>query len=215
MPNLDSEEDYGLSDLAGRFHQDWTLEGTAHQIAEIYTEEEGAAALVLDDVLRVLGSPLQDSALTALWQAATGGLQDLDLERRGIDVRQWLHEVADVCVARIRRDDPAFSATTPPAPAASGLTPEVLDEIAWAEPVLDGLILRGSRRPVPGVAAALRSLVAHAGPSLGFRFLLRIMYQYLVPVSEARFRRYRALSEHLGPGRYHLDQLEILTELRS
>lgn len=214
MPNLESEEDYGLSDLAGRFHQDWTLEGTAHQIAEIYTEEEGAAALVLDDVLRVLEPPLPDSTLAALWQAATGGLQDLDLERRGVDVRQWLQEVADVCVARIRRDDPAFTATTP-APAADKLAAEVLDEIARAEPVLDGLVSYVTSRPVPGVAAALRLLVAHAGTSLGFRFLLRIMYEHWVPISEARYRRYRALSEHLGPGRYHLDQVGILTKLRS
>lgn len=213
MPNLDSEEDYGLSDLAGRFHQDWTLEGTAHRVVEIYTEAEGAAELMLDDAVRLLRSPLSDAALTALWQAGTGGYQDLDRERRGIDVRQWLQEVVDICVERVRRDDPAFTVSTPE-PEPRAFAEDVLEEIAEAGPVLEAAIAQSPYRSVLGVVPALREVVEHAGPGLGFRLFLRIMYEYTVPINQDRYRRYRALGEHLGLGEFHLNSLEFLTKLK-
>lgn len=214
MPTYFEEIDYGLSRLARCFHQDWTLEGTARRVVEINTEAEGTAAPMLDDALRLVGSPLSDAAVTALWRAATGRYQDLDLERRGLDGRQWLREIVDVCVERIRQDDPGFTVIAP-APADGTLAPAVLDEIDQAGAALEAAIARNFFRAVPGVVPELRPLVESTGPDLGFRLFLRIMYEYLVPVSRETYDRWCALGKRFGYGSYHLEDLEFLTKLNN
>lgn len=205
-------EDIGLSGLAGRFHMDWTLNGTARHVVELNIEDRREALLILDDTVRVLRSPLPDEAVTAMWRAGTGTYQDLDRKRRGVDVRQWLNEVADVCAERLRQDDPACTvAASDPAPAE--FAGAVLDEIEQAGPALHAATAESTYRSVPGVLPALRAAVAHLGPDLGFRFFLRIMFEYMVTISREQYERYRDLGEHLGCGCFWLDRLAILTEV--
>ncbi|MGW0499892.1 hypothetical protein ACWD0Z_32030 [Streptomyces sp. NPDC003007] len=66
------------------------------------------AAVLLEDVTRLLDSALSDDRVTALWRTAARRQRAVDAF--DADGRTWLREIADVCTERPTAADPA----TPP-----------------------------------------------------------------------------------------------------
>jgi hypothetical protein len=192
--------DFGLSGLTKWFSGPWGPETTPlGMVAEVADWGGGAyAPTLLDDALRLLESPLSTGTIDILWCAALGRRYDPD--HRWIDGREWLRQIADVCVERIRQDDPAFApAPRGPAPY-SGLRDAVLTEIREVRPALEAATAHHPSQSVPEAVPALERAVTEVDPDLGFRLFLRAMKAYLVPISETRYERYLSLGEQFG---YH------------
>jgi hypothetical protein len=207
-----TEADFGLTALTAQFHQGWAWNGTTvddlvRGVADSY-DGAGARSL-LDDVLRLLESPLSDSAVTGVWNAASGG--EYRIDRLGIDGRDWMRRMAELCVQRIRRDDPAFAVSIP-TPAPDELVEAVLDEVRLVGPAL--AVAAASKDPqVSGLVPALELIVTTAGPDLGFRLLLRILAAYRVPIDRPRYDRMIALGEALGYGEFLVTDVHFLVDL--
>ncbi|WP_329316965.1 hypothetical protein [Streptomyces sp. NBC_01262] len=202
--------DFGLTGLTERFHQDWRtgLTGTLSARDVVAESADYDARAILEDTLRVLHSSLPTWAVTALWHASTERNHDLDAV--GTDGRAWLREIVDVCVERIKQDDPDFTAAVP-VPAPDALTGAVLDEILIAGPALTDKTMNWPQCEVSGVVPALESAVHQVGPDLGFRLFLRAMLRYRVPISRTQFERYVALGERFGFAEFFFTNVEVLT----
>ncbi|MDX2561508.1 hypothetical protein PV371_17830 [Streptomyces sp. TX20-6-3] len=146
------------------------------------------AAVLLDDVWRLLDSALTGEALGLLWRTAAGRPHVLDEEEFDADGRAWLEQVSQVCHAHLAEVDPAYAPFLPPA--RTDLTEAVLREVREA--------VHAEAEQVRGVARVLEDVVTAVDPDLGFRLLLQILDTYAVPVGEARRDRYRALAARLG-----------------
>ncbi|GAA2132231.1 hypothetical protein GCM10009760_06970 [Kitasatospora kazusensis] len=203
-----TEFDFGLTGLTTQFHSDWT--GTPQEIIERCADSSPAAHAILEDVLRLLESPLPTWAITVLWQAATG--REFDLAYLGIDGRDWLHQIVDVCTERVRRDDPAFVAATPP-PAPNALTGAVLDELLAAGPALTTSTMSRDSCEVSGVVPALELVITQVSPDLGFRLFLRAMARYWVPINSVQYNRFIALGELFGYGDFHVNDVQFLLDV--
>ncbi|PWI18057.1 hypothetical protein DI272_30835 [Streptomyces sp. Act143] len=208
----DSAWDFGLSALAERFAGDWH-DRTARETVRLAADSDGvgqtpgsAAALLLADVTRLLGSPLSPDTLGTLWLAACDGGYRID--RFSIDVRHWLELVADVCREHLREVAPGHRAGAPPAP--PGPVAEVLRELRDLAPELADRSVQPMWHPVPGAAVvrALEEVVAEVDPDLGFRLFLRALVAMAVPLSEERYARLLALGERFGYGEFHVSQVD-------
>lgn len=159
--------DFGLTGLTERFHQDWRtgLTGTLSARDVVAESADYDARAILEDTLRVLHSSLPTWAVTALWHASTERNHDLDAV--GTDGRAWLREIVDVCVERIKQDDPDFTAAVP-VPAPDALTGAVLDEILIAGLAVDGQ--DHELAPVRGLGCGARTGVGRAPGRPGSRF---------------------------------------------
>ncbi|MFJ8947913.1 hypothetical protein ACIRG4_32475 [Streptomyces sp. NPDC102395] len=153
---------------------------------------------LLVDSLRLLDSPLSERTITAVWLAAT--FRDFDLERLGVDGREWLRGIVGICSDRIRRDDPSFTPTAAGPVADRAMTEAVLTEIRSVAESLEEACAHHSYNAVADVVPALEQVVTEADPDLGYRLLLRVMKAYFIPISEARYERYLALGEEFGLG---------------
>ncbi|WP_406273841.1 hypothetical protein OHT93_26460 [Streptomyces sp. NBC_00191] len=217
MTRQEFAQDFGFSALTKRFHGPWDHERTALEtVADGATdrvdEPPGSAALaLLEDTLRLLESPLSSGAITTLWLAATG--RGYSLDRFGVDGRDWLRQIVDICTERLRQVDPAHAATIP-GPASDELTRAVMEEIRVAAPVLTAKTESRRGYEVEGVVPALEQVVTEVDPDLGFRLFLRIMNASWVPITEAQYARYETLGERFGYGRFHVDDVEFLTQLK-
>lgn len=165
---------------------------------------------ILEDAVRLLESPLPTQAITTLWLGATG--RRCDLEHLGIDGRDWLRQIADICLDRIRQDDPSYAATAPE-PVSEALTGAVLDELRVAGAALTAATMNRDSREVSGVVPALEMAVTQVDPDLGFRLFLRAMKEYWVPIDDAQYARYVALGERFGYGEFLVDDVYFLTKL--
>ncbi|MCM2426071.1 hypothetical protein [Streptomyces sp. RKAG337] len=208
-----SELDFGLTRLTSRFHQEWAREQTAADVVVDHAGVDGgakAAHAILEDVIRLRESPLPNWALTALWHAATG--RTYDLEHLGIDGRDWLRQIADICVEQIRIEDATYVVAIP-APADDSLTGAVLDELLVAGPGLTASAMTRRHYEVSGVVPALELAVTQVSPDLGFRLFLRAMAEYWVPIDQAWYERFEALGERFGYGPLHVVDVAFLTDL--
>jgi hypothetical protein len=207
----DTSWDFGLSLLAGNAHQDWhagVARGEIHRVVD--GDEPGqspgtTAALLLEDALRLLHSPLSDETITTLWVAVSDGALR-------VDGRDWLRLVADVCEERLRGVAPAYTPVVPPArtDGADLVLPEVRET---ALTVADKAI-SPHWQPVPAgkVTAALEQVVSRVDPDLGFRLFLRVLRPLSVPVTPGQYGRYRAIGERFGYGEHHVDEFDTLVE---
>jgi AcrR family transcriptional regulator len=202
--------DFGLSGLSGTFHADVRLDASLREQVLTSAEAEGSPRMLLDDVLRLLESPLPDWALTSLWHAATGRNHRLDL--LGVTGRDWLGQIAEVCVELIRHDEPTFAAG-PPTPIAETLTGAVLDELLLVGPALTRAVMVRGDGAVSGAVPALERVVAQVDPDLGFRLLLRALDSFWVPVERAQYDRMRALGERFGYGEFLVSGIDFLVGL--
>ncbi|MFF4228079.1 hypothetical protein [Streptomyces sp. NPDC001820] len=210
--------DFGFSDLTRWFQGPWQHERTVPETVSDACEgrlgwpEGVAATAILHDSLRLLESPLSTAEITALWQAATQG--GYNLEYFGIDGRDWLRQIVEICTDRLRQVDAAYAAVVEwPAPASSAAD-AVLAALRAASASLEAAATSGHRPTVPGIVEALEKTVVQVDPDLGFRLFLRIMAAYWVPITEAEYARYAALGERFGYGEFHVDDVEFLTRLK-
>ncbi|MEV7371417.1 hypothetical protein AB0O51_11085 [Streptomyces sp. NPDC090301] len=151
---------------------------------------------LLRDCLVLLDSPLSSREIEVLWLAGT--FREFDLEQLGIDGREWLRRIADICADRIRADAPSFTAAAVPA-VDDAVGEAVAAEVLSVGPALEQATAHHAYSPLDGVVPALRRVVDH-DPDLGFRLLLRAVKGYFVRIGEARYERYLALGEELGLG---------------
>ncbi|MCX4971327.1 hypothetical protein [Streptomyces sp. NBC_00620] len=198
------DEDFGLSGLTQkvRYPTLFPDETEALRLVERMAGYfDGAnAGLLLEDVRLLLESPLPDEVIVTLWLAATR--RYFDPVAHGLDGRAWLNRIADVCVARIRLDDPSFVLPAAPEPVGDqGVRAAVLEEIRGVSPALTKAAATSLYAPaLPDVVPALERAVAEVGADLAFRLFLRAMKAYFVPIGEARHSRFLLLGERLG---YH------------
>jgi hypothetical protein len=164
-----------------------------------------AAALLLEDALRLLDSPLSDDTITTLWVAVS------DAALR-IDGRDWLRLVADVCEERLREVAPAY---TPVLPAArTELADTVLLEVREVALAVADKAISPHWQPLPAVEAmaALEQVVGRVDPDLGFRLFLRVLRLLSVRVTRGQYERYEAIGERFGYGEYHVNEIEQLVQ---
>ncbi|MFJ7074681.1 hypothetical protein [Streptomyces sp. NPDC098781] len=189
--------DFGLSGLTKWFAGPWAGEATSEEIvagAADWGDGRAYAATLLEDALRLLGSPVPTRVIELLRRAAVGLPYNPDDVRQ--DGRAWLGDIARICTERIRRDEPSFTPVPPGPPVDGPLKEAVLEEIRAAAPAVEAAVLAGGAE----VVAALEQVVVKVDPDLGFRLFLRVLKAYLVPVTESRYQRYHELGERFG---YH------------
>ncbi|MFF8289702.1 hypothetical protein ACF068_10810 [Streptomyces sp. NPDC016309] len=192
---------FGLPFLAAVLHgSDWRYEGTVRENVERLVRADAGetpgtqAAVLLEDVRRLLASGLSGEAVTALWRAAAARSAYTGGDEFDSGGRAWLERVAEVCREYLSEVDPVYRPSL--SPARSALTDDVLSEVR--EAATDAAEVRD-------VAGVLEEVVTGVDPDLGFRFLLQILSTYDLHIPGARRDRYRALAERLGYDADHLD----------
>ncbi|MGW1543785.1 hypothetical protein ACWCPM_26695 [Streptomyces sp. NPDC002309] len=208
----DTDWDFGLSRLAGNAHQDWRADSARREIRRVADVDEpgqspgSAAALLLEDALRLLHSPLPDDTITALWVAVTDG-------NSRIDGREWLRLVEEGCRERLRTAAPSHTPAVPPA-APTDSTAAVLRELREAAPATAGKAISPHWQPVPATQAmaALEDVVRQVDPDLGFRLFVRLLIVLSVPLTPEQYERYRAIGERFGYGEHHVEEIEHLVQ---
>jgi hypothetical protein len=207
----DTSWDYGLSQLAGNAHQDWRADMARREIHRVADADEPgqspgtAAALLLEDALRLLHSSLSDDTITTVWVAVS------DAALR-IDGRDWLRLVADVCEERLREVAPTYTPVVPPA--RTELADMVLPEVRETALAVADQAISPHWQPLPAVAAmaALEQVVGRVDPDLGFRLFLRVLRVLSVRVARGQYERYEAIGERFGYGEYHVNEIEQLVQ---
>ncbi|MFF3582643.1 hypothetical protein [Streptomyces mirabilis] len=205
----DATWDFGFSHLAGQAHQDWcesreeirkTVGGDG-----IGQTPGSAAAVLLEDTLRLLRSALPDAAVTALWAGASDS-------PGSTDGRDWLRLIADVCRERLREAAPAYTPVV--APARTELADPVLREVRETAPAVADKVVSPHWHPVPAadVMDALEHVVTRIDPDLGFRLFLRVLRTLSVPLTQEQYDRYQAIGERFGYGEYHVSDVDHLIE---
>ena len=189
----DATGDFGLSELTSWFDSTWEEPTARERVRRAAAADDSAqtpgtaAALLLRDAERLLGSGLDADALAVLWLTASG---DFDPARLGLDVREWLTLVADVSRERLREVAPAY--TPGPAPVRADLRDDVL------------AVVRETAGQPAGALDAVAEVVARVDPDLGYRLFLRLLTVWCTPLSEARAARCLALGERFGYGAPYL-----------
>ncbi|MFL4950148.1 hypothetical protein ACJ6WE_23015 [Streptomyces sp. MMS24-I31] len=209
----DATWDFGLSGLSARFTHwyDHTLPEVLSTTAagdEAHQTPGSAAAVLLDDTLRLRDSPLSTDTITTLWLAASDG--GLSPDRLGIDGRQWLGRIAGACRERLREVAPDHRPHTRPArPCLAG---EVLREVRHVASAMADRTVRLHPRGIPGsaVARALEQVVSQVDPDLGFRLFLRTLHVLALPLDREQYDRCQTLGDHFGYGEFHVSDVEFL-----
>lgn len=213
----DNDWDFGFSELTGRFTH-WSDSAASEIVrqeaaADAVREPPGSgAAVLLEDVTRLQASPLSTDTLTTLWLAACDcGFQP---DRVGIDIRQWLEQIAEACRERLREIAPAYRPGPDPTPTRAELTDEVLRELRDLAPELASITLQPHWQNIPGAAVvrALEQVVAQVDPDLGFRLFLRVLLALWMPLTKERYARYQALGERFGYGKFHVSLVDGLIQ---
>ncbi|MEU4167475.1 hypothetical protein AB0F46_11375 [Streptomyces sp. NPDC026665] len=205
----DAVWDFGLSHLARQANQDW--HGGREDIRRAVEADDigqtpgSAAAVLLDDVLRLLRSALPDAAVSALWSGAADW-------PRSTDGRDRLRLIADVCRERLREVAPAYGPVA--TPARTELADTVLREVRETVPAVADKAVSPHWRPVPAteVMDALEHVVTRIDPDLGFRLFLRVLGRLSVSLTQEQYDRYRAIGERFGYGEYHVSDVDYLVE---
>lgn len=211
----DRSGDFGVSALAARCSSYWEEPTARECVARAATHDDSAetpgtaAAMLFEDAFRLLDSPLSADTLTTLWLTVSG--RGLDIDQLGIDGRDWFRLVADVSEERLRDVAPSYTPVV--GPVRTALTQPVLAAIGEVTPDLATRTVSAHWLGIPGTAAveALREVVTHADPNLGYRLFLQLLNVLSVPLTMARYAGYRALGEQFGYGAGHVpDAVEHL-----
>ncbi|MFG3488435.1 hypothetical protein [Streptomyces sp. NPDC047972] len=192
---------FGVQMLAAVFRgTDWPHLGTVREnLARVIDTDYGDvpgsyAAVLLEDLRRLLDSALSDAALSTLWRAATRRTYVTGQDEFDADVRAWLESVAEECREVLARVDPGYAPYV--SPARTDATEAVLRELREA----------GDDEPADVRAAVplLVDVVTTVDPDLGFRLLLQLLSAHAVPVTGARRARFLELAGRLGYGPEHV-----------
>jgi hypothetical protein len=206
----DATGDFGFSELASWFAGNWHDQTARETVQKAAANDDtaetpgSAAALLLQDTLRLLDSALSTDTITTLWVAASD--RGFSIDRFSIDARNWLRLIAEVCAERLSEVDPSYPPVMPPVRAK--LTDAVLREVREVTPLLAERTVSPHWQGIPGttVAQALEEVVTRVDPDLGFRLLLQLLGVLSVPLTEEQYARYQALGEEFGYGEYHVSE---------
>ncbi|RSN08036.1 hypothetical protein DMH25_16720 [Streptomyces sp. WAC 01325] len=195
----DFEFGFGLPGLSRMFDGDWDSwryegRGTPREHIERLAHADSGmppgaqAAVLLEDVTRLMDSPLSDDTVTALWRTAARRWHAVDVF--DADGRTWLREIVQVCVERLAAVDPVYTphVSTP----RRDLADPVVQEIQEIAEPLDRATAHD------GMAGTLEALAIAVDPDLGFRLLVRMIEAYGIPVTQAQYARYRELGRRFG-----------------
>ncbi|MEV6669774.1 hypothetical protein [Streptomyces sp. NPDC051162] len=192
---------FGLPMLAAVFHgPGWRYAGTVRDnIQSIAHCDLGYgpgsfAAVLLEDVQRLLDSALSDASVIALWRAASGRWNYID--EFDADGRAWLEQIAQVCKEHLKDVDPLYTPTV--SPARIELAETVLREVHQGAPQLTPKTLSVDAAVVQRLVTALEDVVTAVDPDLGFRLLLQILLMCDAPITETQRTRYETISERFG-----------------
>lgn len=211
----DTVWDFGLSELAGRFAGYW-LDHTALDVVEQCARGDdsgqtpgSAAAVLLEDAVRLRESTLSTDTIMQLWLAASDA--GFRLDRYSIDVRHWLEQIAGVCRERLRETAPDYRFVLTP-PVRADLRDDVLRELRELAPEMAARAVSPTWLPIPGALAvdAVEQTVEQVDPDLGFRLFLRVLGTLSVPLTRERYDRYLALGARFGYGEYHVSTVDYL-----
>jgi hypothetical protein len=201
---------FGLPMLAAVIHGAGTglsHEGTVRETIERVTHADAGlvpgsqAAVLLEDVQRLMHSALSDEAVTALWRAAAGRWHTT--EKFDADGRAWFTQIAEVCRQRLNDVDPVYAPFVSPARVEAAEA--VLQEVREVAPDLANRTENTGAATVRSAVTALDDLVRRVDPDLGFRLLLQILSTCVVPITEARRARCKVIAERLGYSDDHID----------
>ncbi|MGW4345066.1 hypothetical protein ACWEL8_08280 [Streptomyces sp. NPDC004690] len=203
----DASADFGLSALTSWF--DHWQEDTAHErvrqaaAADDSAQTPGsAAALLLADTHRLLDSSLSTRTIEVLWLSASG--RGYDIGQAGVDARDWLRLIRDVCEERLREVAPRYRHDAPPP--RTDLRDAVLRELREAAPLLTDVEISPRWKPIPGAGAlaAVEEVVTHVDADLGFRLFLRLLHVVSPPLTDEQYSRCRTLGRRFGYGEDHV-----------
>jgi hypothetical protein len=215
----DASGDFGLSALTSWFEGDWQ-ESTAHErvrqaaAADDSAQTPGsAAALLLADARRLLDSSLRTETIKVLWLSATG--RGYNIDHLGIDARDWLRLIEDMCEERLREIAPQYRHAEPldRSDLRTDLRSAVLRAVREATPLLKDAVISPHWEPIPGASAlaAVEKVVTDADADLGFRLLLRLLDVVSPSLTQEQYSHYQALGRRFGYGEHHVtEKLEQL-----
>ncbi|MFJ9596834.1 hypothetical protein ACIRS3_29320 [Streptomyces virginiae] len=205
--------DFGFSGLARQFTAGWHYRTPREAVAAAvkadgYERPPGSeAAVLLEDIRRLLDPGLSDDAITVLWLAATD--RGYSIDRFGISGREWLEQIAEVCEEHLTEVAPAYVPAAPAAspPPATGVGDEVLREIRAMSPLAASRTVSPAFHPLEGttVMEALELIATQIDADLGFRLLVRTVEVLQLPLTEEQYTRYETLA-----GRYHYSDDHLL-----
>ncbi|KQX47560.1 hypothetical protein ASE09_30775 [Streptomyces sp. Root66D1] len=200
MSRSDIWVDFGLSGLA-KWLSSPAASGLEQRevVGEAVEWGEGAyASTLLSDAERLLASSLTTEAVNVLWSAAV---------RRAyaegapwLDGRAWLREIVGLVTERYDVAELSALRGDGGPDVGPALRAAVLAEIEAMAAPLAAATESDRAGAVRGVVPVLRRVVTEVDPDLGFRFFLRALKAYGVPITESRYLRYHELGERLG---YH------------
>jgi hypothetical protein len=204
----DASGDFGLSALAPWFEGTWQEDTARERVRQAAAADDSAqtpgsaAALLLADTRRLLDSSLSSETITVLWLSISG--RGYNIDHLGIDARDWLQQIEDVCEERLRDVAPEYHHAPPPV--RTDLRDAVLRAVREAEPLLMDVDISPHWDAIPGERArhAIGEVVTDVDADLGFRLLMRLLAVASVPLSPEQYSHYQELGSRFGYGEHHV-----------
>jgi hypothetical protein len=222
---------FGLTALGGSFHGDWVLDAVDQwdHIVQRYGHADPHAGrdrlLLIDDVRRLVESPLTGAELNALWRLTDSSALDGSPEISGHE-RDWLGRVLSVVTPTAEPHDPyeappavvepcALGTGTPEtAPHSRMLTYEHRMLASHVKDLADKLNLR--REAVGVTLPQSRDVLARCADEvcseIAFRFLLHGFEAFGSFVSQDLYGRLERVGERFGYGPHVVDRIQYLVE---
>ncbi|MFE9137538.1 hypothetical protein [Streptomyces sp. NPDC007355] len=202
------DDDFGVTALGSSYHNDWsryTNDPIDHALSYLGpTGDPAFPILLIEDLRRLVFSPLSDEELGRLW-GALGDPLGASPTFDGAE-RAWLHRLLEA-VTRLAVKRGAREAQWAELP---GCSPEPTDSVAAEHQrlipevlVMTGLLDRardGDSGPALATRLAVEGCVTLVCPELGFRFLLHALDRFGCDLRMPDYTRLKNLSSAFGHG---------------
>lgn len=210
--------DFGLTALAGAFHQDWGYVGTAGGVVRSHLsigdepsapqDVRQAAAALAQDVSVLLRSPLDDGAIELMWSAATDGNYRFAAGETG---RTLLRSLGTACQQwqREHGSAPVDACARWAAPDLAARVAEAAEEMSFPA---DHRSVGVRTSETPALRGALAACARSVSADLALRLVLRITAAALLPVNRRSWARYEQLAADLSYGEELLSEVEFLVQ---
>ncbi|MCM2419871.1 hypothetical protein [Streptomyces sp. RKAG293] len=208
--------DFGLSGLAGLFHQDWTHLGNVEEVVLSYLSvgeesfadeaQQKESTGLASDVVVLADSILAGGQIEMLFSMASGGNYPFRngetgrvlLERIQGAFRYWQQMYGGAPVEA----DPKWSSP--------GILTEVRSVINHTPLNLPEECRVYFDSDAQKLRDVLDSCARHASPELAFRILLRIHLSNFIPVEQSSWSRYKIIAAELSLGEELVSAVEFL-----